>query len=448
MPAMCSTPRMSFCGWKSPLIAVTRLPMFLARSPTRSRSLAMRSALTTSRRSTAIGWRRAIVRTAFSSIWCCSVSIAGSRAMARRARSASRLASASTASATCFSASPPISATMRAMSCRSTSKAFAVCSPIVTVIAVIPCRSAEATGDIVLRAPVARRREHLARGIELGQLAQIHERREIRDAGGLLHIMRDDHDRIVRLELVDQLLDLGGRDRIERRARLVEQDHLGLHRNRARDAEPLLLAARQAQTIGRELVLDLVPQGGAAQRHLHPAFELRLRQLLIEANAEGDVLEDRHRKRGRLLEHHADAGAQQIEVLPGRQDVVAVEQHLPLCALVRIEIVHPVEHAQERRFPAARGADEGRHLLLIERHRDRLERPVVAVEELEAPDRHLLRQIIALDPLVGDGDGGGGNGCNIHDSFLAASARAPIESASTAKVIIKAPVQASCCQSL
>src|SRR5262245_29206978 len=115
---------------------------------------------------------------------------------------------------------------------------------------------------------------------------------------------------------------------------------------------------------------------------------------------------------------------------------------------MRIEVIHPVEDTQQCRLSAARGTDEGGHLLLVERHRDRLERPVVAVEELEAPDRHLLGQIVALHRLVGDGDGGGGNGSDGHDWFLAASARAPIESASTAKVIIKAPVQASCCQSL
>ena len=42
----------------------------------RSRSLATRSAPTISRRSTAIGWRRAMVSTALSSISCCSASIA------------------------------------------------------------------------------------------------------------------------------------------------------------------------------------------------------------------------------------------------------------------------------------------------------------------------------------------------------------------------------------
>ena len=56
----------------------------------------MRSALTISRRSTAIGWRRAMVSTALSSISCCKASMAASTPITRRARSASRLASAST----------------------------------------------------------------------------------------------------------------------------------------------------------------------------------------------------------------------------------------------------------------------------------------------------------------------------------------------------------------
>src|SRR5215475_763297 len=312
---MCSTPRMSFCGWKSPLIAATRLPMFLARSPTRSRSLATRRALTISRRSTAIGCRRAMVSTAFSSISRCRASICRSVAITRLARSASRLASASTASAICFSASPPISATRRVISCRSTSNALAVCSFIIVVILAGLAGSAKAAGDVILRASVARRREHLAGGIELNELAEIHEGREVGHAGGLLHVVGHDHDRVVDLELVDELLDLCGRDRVERRARLVEQDHLGLHRHRAGDAETLLLATRQAQTIGRELVLDFLPERRPAERALNPPFQLGLGQFLVEPDAEGDVLEDRHWERRRLLEHHPHAGAQQVQIL-------------------------------------------------------------------------------------------------------------------------------------
>ena len=41
------------------------------------------------------------------------------------------------------------------------------------------------------------------------------EGRALRHARGLLHVVGDDHDRIAAAQLVDQLLDLGGRDRIE-----------------------------------------------------------------------------------------------------------------------------------------------------------------------------------------------------------------------------------------
>ena len=82
----------------------------------RSRSLATRSAATISRRSTAIGCRRAMVRIAFSSISRCSASIVGSDATTRMASAASRRVSAWIASAISRSASPPISPTLRVSS--------------------------------------------------------------------------------------------------------------------------------------------------------------------------------------------------------------------------------------------------------------------------------------------------------------------------------------------
>src|SRR3954453_14466851 len=425
--------------------------MFLARSPIRSRSLDTRSAPTISLRSTAIGCRRAIVSTARSSISACSASMLGSLATVRWARSASRRASASTASAICFSASPPISATIRVSSWRSTSKAFAVCSGITIyfVLAGANRDLAEAAGDVVLRASIARRGEHLARVVELDQLAEIHEGGEIGDARRLLHVVGDDHDRVVLFELVDQLLDLGGRDRIEPRARLVEQDHLGPHRHRARDAQALLLSAGEAQPVGGELALDLFPEGGPAQRGLHPLVELRLRQLLVQPGAEGYVLVDRHRERRRLLEHHADAGAQEIEILFGRENVLAVELDLALRPLVGVEIVHPVENPQQRRFSAARRPDEGGHLVLVERDVDAFERLAGPVIEVEVPDRHLLRQADRADRRVGDGGDCDRGGSDIHGDFLKeARARATIESASTVKVMISATIPASFCQSL
>ena len=105
--------------------------------------------------------------------------------------------------------------------------------------------------------------------VEFDQLAQQEEAGVIGDARGLLHVVRHDHDGATVLQLEDQILDLGGGDGIERGAGLVEQQHFRIHRQRARDAQALLLAAGKA--VGRfvQLVLHLVPQRGAAQALLH-----------------------------------------------------------------------------------------------------------------------------------------------------------------------------------
>src|SRR3974377_871387 len=65
--------------------------------------------------------------------------------------------------------------------------------------------SAEATGNIVLRAPVGRCREHTRGFIGLDELAEIHNRGEIGNARGLLHVVGHDRDRVVVLYVVDTL---------------------------------------------------------------------------------------------------------------------------------------------------------------------------------------------------------------------------------------------------
>src|ERR1700722_5423740 len=237
---MCSSPRISFRGWKSLSSAETRLPMFLARSPIRSRSVATRMAPTISRRSIAIGWGRAMVKTPRSSMTCCRLSISASAATTRLPSAMSRRISASTDSTIMRSARPPISATSRVSSCRSPSNALAVFSVAILL------SSAEPAGNVVLGASIARRGEYPVGFVEFDQLAEIHERGFIGDSRGLLHVMGDDGDGVVLRQFLDQFLDLGGRDRIERRARLVEQDHFGAHCDGAGDAQPLLLAAGQA----------------------------------------------------------------------------------------------------------------------------------------------------------------------------------------------------------
>src|SRR5439155_18881453 len=141
---------------------------------------------------------------------------------------------------------------------------------------------AKAPRDVVLSASITRRGEQFARGVELDELPEIHEGGEVGYTRRLLHVVRHNHDRVMLLELVDQFLDLCGGDRVERRARLVEQNHLGLDCNGAGDAEPLLLAAGEAQSIGPELVLDLVPERSTPQRGLDPAIHFRAREPFVE----------------------------------------------------------------------------------------------------------------------------------------------------------------------
>ena len=134
----------------------------------------------------------------------------------------------------------------------------------------------ESAGDVVLGVLRLGVREHVDRSRVLDQLAEPEEGGLVRDARRLLQVVRHDDDRVLRLELLDQLLDLQRGDRIERRAGLVHQDDLRLDRDRARDAQPLLLAARERQAALVQPVLDLVPERRAAQARSHASSSVAL----------------------------------------------------------------------------------------------------------------------------------------------------------------------------
>src|SRR5215211_3700224 len=85
---------------------------------------------------------------------------------------------------------------------------------------------AEAACDIVFRLFPIRVREHLLRLVELPELARVahvldvEEARVVRDAGGLLHVVRHDHYRVALLQVGHGVLDLLGRYGIEGARRL------------------------------------------------------------------------------------------------------------------------------------------------------------------------------------------------------------------------------------
>ena len=99
-----------------------------------------------------------------------------------------------------------------------------------------------------------------------------------------------------------QIFDPAGRDRVERRARFVHQQHVRVGRQRAGDAEPLLLAAGHPESVVLEAVLDVVPKRSAAQRLLNNLIHRTLHP--EDLRAEGDVVVDRLGEWVRLLKDH------------------------------------------------------------------------------------------------------------------------------------------------
>ena len=99
---------------------------------------------------------------------------------------------------------------------------------------------------------------------------------------------------------------------IERAERLVEQQHLRLDRQRARQRDALALAAGQAAgiTIGQPVELHQL------QERVNPVANLltrRPRLTRLDAQAERDVLEHRHVPEQRvMLEDEADAALARV----------------------------------------------------------------------------------------------------------------------------------------
>ena len=85
--------------------------------------------------------------------------------------------------------------------------------------------------------------EDLVGGVELDHLAVEEEAGVLSHARGLLHVVSHDDDSVLRLQLEDEVFDLGGGDGIEGGGRLVHQEDFGIDCEGAGDAHALLLAA-------------------------------------------------------------------------------------------------------------------------------------------------------------------------------------------------------------
>src|SRR6266540_6156249 len=125
----------------------------------------------------------------------------------------SRCNSASTAAASAACASPDMLSRVLLSSESSSWKwrcASVLMEPVLCPAAWLRglcCGSTEPAGDVCLGALVLRTGEDLLCLPELDELAEVEEPRVIRHAGRLLHVMRNDHDRVGLFQLDDQFFD-------------------------------------------------------------------------------------------------------------------------------------------------------------------------------------------------------------------------------------------------
>ena len=109
--------------------------------------------------------------------------------------------------------------------------------------------------------------------------------------------------------------------------------------------KPLLLAARQAQAALVQPVFDFVPQSGAAKAAFADFVQHAAIALAVDPQGVNDVLVNAHRKRIRLLKHHAHPLAK-LDHIDGRViDRIAVEPHIALDAHAAQQIVQPIDAA-------------------------------------------------------------------------------------------------------
>src|SRR5580704_2077212 len=222
------------------------------------------------------------------------------------------------------------------------------------------------TGEEGFEPRIAGLAQELARLAFLDLLPAIHEDETRADIAREDHLMgHDDHGHALIGKLAHDGENFAYELGIERRGDLVEQQELRLHGDGARDADALLLAAR-------ELIRQIVHTVGEADAD-EPVLGAPARLIPLQAahleEAEHDVLARRQmRKQIEELEHHPDIGADAGEIAlatraTARAHAVA-EADLDPVDLDRAVIIglERVDAAQERGLAAAGGADHHHRL--------------------------------------------------------------------------------------
>ena len=233
---------------------------------------------------------------------------------------------------------------------------------------------------------------------DLDDAAEIHHRDAVGDVTHDREVVRDEEigQLEVSLELFEQIDDLRPNRNVERRDRLVADDEVRIHRERARDSDPLSLAARELVRVARRSILR---QTDAHEQIAHAPVRVALRREPMHAHRLGDHPTHRVPRiqgRERILEDHLHPPPQRPQVaLAERREILPVEGDPPGRRLVQAD-----DRPADRGLAAARFTDEPERLAALDRERDIVDRLDVAdvpVEHDPALDREVDLEIGDLD---------------------------------------------------
>lgn len=149
---------------------------------------------------------------------------------------------------------------------------------------------------------------------------------------------------------------------IQRAGGFIHQNDLGIHGQRAGQAESLLLTDREPQSGFVQAVLYLVPKSRLAQGLFGSFRPVGFLDLTEVAHAKDHVLVNARGKHDRLLKQHADAGAERVHIRVWRSYGPSVKRHLALNAQVWREVNQAIETAQQRALARAGGSDDAKDL--------------------------------------------------------------------------------------
>ncbi len=193
----------------------------------------------------------------------------------------------------------------------------------------------------------------------LEDLALVQEAHPVGDVAREPHLMRRDHHRHpLGRQLADRVQHLGDQHRIEGARDLVEQEDVGLHRERTHDRNALLLTA--GESIGEFIGLGLQPE--AAQQLIGARSRLVIAQAEHLARCKGHVLAHGHmREEVERLEHDADLAADGVLVDPARRDVETLDQDP-----AAVDRLQQIDAPQERRLARPACSDQTHDLVVVD----------------------------------------------------------------------------------